>query len=145
MPTYRDVQYGVSLLYGAVDRSGDSRLLQTSRRLAVDLVYLYHEPFTTLRAELVLGTDERTPVSGFLAELTQILPSRPHWGIEAQARVWKRGAARSQSAIQVESTVGFWHSLQSLLTLRLHWLHSFPYENFTGDDRIFAQLYYYGR
>ena len=149
-PTYRDVQYGVSLLYGAVARSGDSRRLQTSRRLAVDLVYLYHEPFTTLRSELVLGEDEGAPVSGLLAELTQILPSRLHWGIEAQARVWKRGvspeaAARSRSVIQVESAAGFWHSLQALMTLRLHWLHYFPYEDFGGDDRIFAQLYYYGR
>lgn len=150
MPTYRDVQYGISLLYGAVARSEGSRLLQTSRRLAVDLVYLYHEPFTTLRTELVLGADGRTPVGGFLAEVTQILPSRPHWGIEAQARVWRRGVAPQASAllrpvIRTESAVGLWHSLRALLTLRLHWLHSFSYENFNGDDRIFAQLYYYGR
>lgn len=148
MPTYRDMQYGISLLYGAISRAAPG-LLPHSWRLGVDLVYLYHEPFTTCRGELIIGGDERAPVGGFLLELTQILPSRPHWGIEAQLRAWRRGAppesiAALPTVTRVESAAGFWHSLPALLTLRLHWQHFFRYEVFDADDRLFAQLYYYG-
>jgi hypothetical protein len=154
MPTYRDIQYGISLLYGAVSR-GDvvsregPKLQQHTWRLGVDLAYLYHEPFTTFRGELIFGGDEGSPVGGFLLELTQILPSRPHWGIEAQLRTWKRGAPPKSSTTplavtRTESAVGFWHSLPALLTLRLHWQHFSSYEAFDADDRLFAQLYYYG-
>lgn len=153
LPTYRDVQYGISLLYGAVSKGDavtkeETGLLQRSWRVGADLVYLYHEPFTTFRGELIFGGDERTPVGGFLLELTQILPSRPHWGVEAQLRTWRRGSPPESTVAptvtRVESAVGFWHSLPALLTLRLHWQHFFRYEVFDADDRLFAQLYYYG-
>jgi hypothetical protein len=148
MPTYRDVQYGISLLYGAVFRGEEARLRPNSWRLSADLVYLYHEPFTTVRGELTFGADGRTSVRGLLVELTQILPSRPHWGIEAQARAWRgRGTPGSPAAgtgVRAESALGIWHSLPALLTLRLHWLHYFPHGTSAGDEGIFAQLYYYG-
>ncbi len=128
MPTYRSAQYGVSLLYGSTAGG-------RAWRMGADGVYLYHEPFTTLRGEVVLGADDRVPVGGLLLGLTQILPARPQWGLEAQARLWQAGTTRAELA------AGLLRSLPGLLTLRLHWLYR---SAALGGNGIFAQLYYYG-
>ncbi len=143
LPTYRDVQYGISMLFGNVAHFGRARHLQRRWRMAGDLVYMYHEPFTVIKAELVFGDDETTPVGGMLVGLTQILPSYPLWGIETQVRLWNEDRAAAD-AVRAQSTIGIWRSLPRLLTLRLHWRHHVSSDIQPQDDRLFAQLYYYG-
>ena len=139
IPTYRDVQYGISLLYGTTSATGQP----TSWRLAMDLVYMYHEPFTTIKGEVAFGADGHTPVQGLLAGLTQILPAYPLWGIETQFRAWRR-ELQPEDLIRAESAIGLWRSLPGLLILRLHWRRHFSTESLHRDDQLFAQLYYYG-
>jgi len=143
IPTYRDAQYGVSFLYGVIPQSSSSRPLKTSWRLAVDVVYLYHEPFTVARGELSFGADDHTPVGGFLLGLNQIVPANPNWALEAQMRVWRIDLP-PDAVTRAETVVGIWRSLPYLLSLRLHWRHYFSSGNIREDDRLFAQLYYYG-
>ena len=111
--------------------------------MAGDLVYMYHEPFTVLKAELTLGADETTPVGGVLVGWNQILPSNPLWGIEAQARLWDEDRS-ADDAVRAQTTIGVWRSLARLLTVRLHWRHHFASDIQPQDDRLFTQLYYYG-
>ncbi|MDP6699097.1 MAG: hypothetical protein QGH25_05585, partial [Candidatus Latescibacteria bacterium] len=138
IPTYRDVQYGVSLLYGTIAAERG-----TSWRLATDLVYMYHEPYTTVKGEVAFGADGQVPVQGLLVGLTQIVPSHPLWGVETQFRAWRR-ELRPRASTRAASAVGLWRSLPGLLTLRLHWRRHYASGPPPGDDQLFAQLYYYG-
>ena len=141
VPSYRDVQYGISGLYGTTEASAPSRHSVPSWRLSVDVVYMYHEPFTTVRGEVIFGEDERADVGGLHVGLTQILPTSPAWAIEAQVRVWRERA--TSVADRSETVVGFMRSLPWLMTLRLHWRRGHRGVA-AGEDRLFSQLYYYG-
>ena len=143
IPTYTDIQYGVAFLYGVIPRSSLSRELKTSWRMSVDAVYLYHEPFTVVRGELAFGADDRTPVGGFLLRLNQIIPANPKWALEAQLRAWRTDQSPAE-VTRTEAVVGIQRALPYLLSLRLHWRHYFSSAGIREDDRIFAQLYYYG-
>ena len=143
MPTYRDVQYGVSFLYGVIPDANPAQRLKRSWRLSTDLIYMYNEPFTISRGELTIGADGRASVGGLLLGLTQILPSNPKWALEAQTRVWRTDLSTGEIT-RAESIVGFQRALPGLLSLRLHWRHYFSSGDIREDDRIFTQLHYYG-
>lgn len=135
LPSYRKVQYGVSLLYGNAHRPGRTKPTAPSWRLAGDGVFIYHEPFTSLKGEVDLGADEGRPTGGLLLGLTQILPADPHWGLEGQVRLWRSGGTRG------ELVAGLLRSLPGLCTFRFHWRYR---SAALGGSGLFAQLYYYG-
>lgn len=143
IPTYKDTQYGVAFLYGVIPQSSLSRKLKRSWRLSVDAAYLYREPFTVVRGELIFGADDDTSVGGFLLRLNQIIPANPKWAIEAQMRAWRTGQPAA-AVTRTEAVVGIRRALPYLLNLRLHWRHYFSSAGIREDDRIFTQLYYYG-
>ena len=132
VPSFRDVRYGVSGLFGTVSVPDDSRV--NGWRLAADAVYHYHEPFTALMGEASFGADSHHPVWGFLVRLSQILPHSPHWQLVAQVRRWHS----STVATDTETTVGVSRSLPYLMTLRGLWLH----RSAEGGSLI-VQLHYY--
>lgn len=133
LPAYRKVQYGISLLQGRPYRPG--RVRPASWRVAFDGVFIYHEPFTTLRGEADLGADEGRRAGGLLLGLTQILPASPHWGLEGQVRLWQSGGTEG------ELVAGLLRSLPGLFTFRFHWRYR---SAGAGGSGLFAQLYYYG-
>ena len=135
LPTYRKVQYGVSLLYGSPFRPGQAGRQLASWRLAADGVFIYHEPFTSLKGEVDFGADEGQLAGGFLLGLTQILPASPRWGLEGQARWWRSRGARAELA------AGILRSLPGLFTYRCYWRYR---SAAAGGNGLFAQLYYYG-
>lgn len=135
LPTYRKAQYGISLLYGNAHRPGQRGSPPASWRVAVDGVFIYHEPFTSLKGEMDLGSDKGRLAGGILLGLTQILPADPHWGLEGQVRLWRSGGARG------ELVAGLLRSLPGLCTFRFHWRYRSPA---LGGSGLFAQLYYYG-
>lgn len=135
MPTYRKVQYGISLLYGDPHQPGQARSAPASWRVAGDGLFIYHEPFTSLKGEVELGADEGRPAAGLLLGVTQILPANPHWGLEGQVRLWRSGGTEG------ELVAGLLRSLPGLCTFRLHWRYR---SAAVGGSGLFAQLYYYG-
>lgn len=143
IPTYRDVQYGISSLYGVLPASFLSGELKRSWRLSMDVTYLYHEPYTVARGELTFGADDGASVGGFLLRLNQIIPADPRWALEAQMRAWRIDQPTAV-VTRTEGVVGIRRALPYLLNLRLHWRHYFSSTGIREDDRIFAQLYYYG-
>jgi hypothetical protein len=136
LPAFHKVQYGLSLLYGNPHRSGQARAEQADWRVALDGVFIYHEPFTTLRGEVELGADQGRQARGLLLSLTQILPANPGWGCEGQVRLWQAAATQEGELI-----AGLVRSLPELFTLRIHWRHR---SAALGGSGLFAQLYYYG-
>ena len=135
LPTYRKIQYGISLLYGSPHRPGQVGVPLTSWRVAIDGVFIYHEPFTSLKGEVGLGADQGRLAGGLLLGLTQILPAAPQWGLEGQVRLWRSGGARG------ELVAGLLRSLPELFTFRFQWRYR---SAALGGSGLFAQLYYYG-
>jgi hypothetical protein len=134
VPTFRDVRYSLSGLYGTVATPGAGHV--SAWRLATDAVYLYHEPFTALRGEASFGADGQRTVWGLLAGLSQILPDQPRWQLLAQARRW-RSAVPGDGAL-TEVTAGFGRALPYLMILRCLWQERSP-----GGRRLLVQLHYY--
>ncbi|MBI2503024.1 MAG: hypothetical protein HYW07_07285 [Candidatus Latescibacteria bacterium] len=135
LPSYRKVQYGISLLYGNPFRPGQQGTAPASWRVAVDGLFIYHEPFTSLKGEVDLGADQGRLAGGLLLGLTQILPADPHWGLEGQVRLWRSAGTRG------ELVAGLLRSLPGLFTFRFHWRYR---SAALGGSGLFAQLYYYG-
>ncbi len=135
MPTYRKVQYGISLLHGRPYRPGQARSTPATWRAAVDGVLIYHEPFTTLRGQADLGADEGRRTWGLLLSLVQILPASPRWGVESQVRWWRSATTEG------ELVFGLLRSLPGLVTCRVHWRYR---SAAAGGSGLFGQLYYYG-
>jgi hypothetical protein len=141
LPAFHSLQYGVSYLYGNAIKPG--RSLQNIWRFALDMIYMYNKPFAGLRAEFTLGANDSDPVHGFLVGLSHIFPQWPHYAVEAQVRTWREDIL-PQVNTRAETTIGIWHSLPGMLTMRVHWRHPFSTAAFHSDDIIYTQLYYYG-
>lgn len=149
-PQNRQLQYGVSALYGEVlvgmpDRTiphpDFSEKAAVRKRLGADAQY-FTGPFA-LKGEITGGRNNGDEVLGGLVQIDYTLPGLQAVTVHAQGWTWTDDAAdahRRSSSL----AVGLSHRLTSTLAVRAAVFGDVERPG-GRDTRVFAQVYYYGR
>lgn len=150
-PTDRDLQYGLSLLYGEVlesrgmntfpraDLIYDNALLK--KRIGLDGQYLFG-PYL-FKGEIAYGEDEKRDVLGLWLETDYTMPGRQNCQLEAQLQSWINDLDKSDTD-DTTMTLGLSYKLNSNLTLRANFIHDFNLMSGKEDNKFLFQFYYYG-
>jgi len=151
-PTGRNLQGGISLMYGKVLESigmftfpraelvCDKTVLK--KRVGLDGQYLFG-PYL-MKAELAYGKDENKNVIGYLYELDYTLPKLQNCELQAQFQSWQHDLNKRGSDDSTLS-VGVAYKLNSQITLRAAVAHDFNLMEGGEDDKVLFQVYYFGR
>jgi hypothetical protein len=95
-PTFRDFEYGVSMLYGDVPATmGNARLDETPIRRVrggLDAMYMYGN-YTVFKAELAAGSDDGRTVLGSLLGIDWVPPRSTRWAFSFQAQGLRKNVA----------------------------------------------------
>jgi hypothetical protein len=151
-PTGRNLQGGISLMYGKVLESmgmftfpraelvSDKTVLK--RMVGLDGHSLFG-PYL-MKTELAFGKDENKNVLGYLYELDYTLPKLQNCELQVQFQSWQHDLNRRGSDDSALS-VGVAYKLNSQITLRAAVAHDFNLMEGSEDDKVLFQVYYFGR
>lgn len=149
-PTYKDHEYGLSVLYGSVSRQVLNHLISTPKvsrfRVAADTT-LMKRPYRVLMAELSVGKDGGTGVGGVMLAADYILPRAPKYSVTGQAVGWFTDLSRSHSANSL-ITLALTRTVLRSAMVRLAWVHNLhiaqgqPFVGPSADNRLFLQAYW---
>ncbi len=149
-PTYKDHEYGLSVLYGRVAPQMLNDLItpmKVSRfRVAADMT-LMKRPYRVLMAEAAVGMNAGTGVGGVMLAADYILPKAPKYSVTGQAVAWFADLARSRSANALV-TLAAARTVSTSAMIRVAWVHNLhiaqgqPLIGRTADNRLFLQAYW---
>lgn len=158
-PTYWDVQYGVSFLYGDLPTVRAANVVDDTPvrrwRIAFDTVYK-SGTYLMLGAQVSIGQDrsERRPgaafdpsdraadVLGYRAWLDWVVPGYQNWRLGVQLESVVRDLARSRS----DDTAAIFevgYSLSTPITLKLDYRREIHRARANATDGVFVSLVYY--
>ncbi|MFQ5740416.1 MAG: hypothetical protein ACE5JX_15520 [Acidobacteriota bacterium] len=144
-PTYRDFEYGLSMLYGKVPEIRAERLLPgapVSRwRLGGDMIYKYGN-YTLFKGEVAGGKDSEAPVLGYQLEVDYVFPRFQRAEARIQFGSWFNDLRQSRSD-DTFLLPGLSFSLTTATTLSFHYLQDLRRTSRSSDSRIFLQLHFY--
>ncbi len=149
-PTYRDHEYGLSVLYGRAPRQMLNHLITPANvnrfRVAADTT-LMKRPYRVLMAEAAIGKDGSTPVGGVMLAADYVLPPAPKYSITGQVVSWFTDLARAPSSNAL-ITLAVTRTVSTSATVRLAWVHNLhiaagqPFMGPSADNRLFLQTYW---
>lgn len=150
-PTYKALQYGVSLLYGEVLKTEGmstfprneliSNKAISKRRVGIDSQYLFG-PYL-FKGEIAYGKDDDEEVLGYLFETNYTLPNYQNWQLETQFASWINDLGKN-TPDDSTLTLGVSYKVSADITLRANYIHDFNLASGGEDDKFLVQFYYYG-
>lgn len=150
-PSAGNFQYGFSLLYGNVL---ETRGMQTiprnelvsgeavlKKRVGLDAQYLFKSYL--VKAEIDYGKNKNKDVLGYFCELDYTLPGYQNWEIALQYQSWINNLDRRGSD-DSSLSLGVSYKLNQQVTFRTAFIHDFNLMNGAEDDKLLAQVYFFG-
>lgn len=149
-PTYKDHEYGLSVLYGSVSPQVLNHLIMPAKvrrfRVAVDTTLL-KRPYRVLMAEAAVGKDGGRGVGGFMLAADYVLPRAPKYSVTGQMVSWFTDLTRGRSANALV-TLAATRTVSTNAIVRLAWVHNLHIaagQRFMGtsaDNRLFVQVHW---
>jgi len=149
-PAGRDLQYGLSLLYGEtlkVKGAGTIPRPELARpdavlkkRVGLDAQYLYGSYL--FKGECAYGEDDGMQVLGALIEVDYTVPEVQELELQLQGSFWDRDLSKRETE-RVPLTAGLQYKVTSDLTVRAAWSTDTLSNNSMNKDQMFLQLYYF--
>jgi len=150
-PTGRNLQGGLSLLYGEVlDTEGMSTFPKnelssdkavTKKRVGLDGEYLFGSYL--FKGEVAYGKNDSNRVLGYLAEIDYTLPKYQNCQLELQFQSWINDLSR-KSSDDSTLTAGVSYRLSQNKTLRAAFSHELNNSGQKEEDKFLVQFYYFG-
>ncbi|MCD6326142.1 hypothetical protein J7M28_01105 [bacterium] len=149
-PAGNDLQYGLSLLYGATlkaksmstiprpDLVQDDAVLK--KRVGLDAQYIFGS--YVFKAEGVFGENDGMEVAGGLFEVDYTVPDLQELELQLQASLWDNDPSDGETE-NTSMTVGLEYAINSDLTLRAAWSTDCLSDNSTQKDEACLQVYYF--
>lgn len=151
-PADRNVQAGFSLMYGRVLQTMGmstfprNELLSdkavVKKRVGLDGQYLFGPYF--MKVEVAFGKDDDKDVLGYLYEIDYTVPRLQNLEFELQFQSWQKNL-HAQGSDDSTLSVGASYKLNPQITFRTAFIHDFNLTEGQEDDKILAQIYYFGR
>jgi hypothetical protein len=148
-PTYKDRQFGISVLAGSLPGMMMNHLLLPDKvrrwRIGLDATAM-RRPYDVRMAEIFYGQNGGTPVGGVMLAMDHILRRAPHYSVEGQVVAWFSDLSDSRSDNTLV-TLALARTLLNTMVVRLVWVHNVhiamgePFMGTTGDNRVFLQVY----
>ncbi len=150
-PPGKDVQYGLSFLYGRVLTSRQMRTIPVpdlatedasrKKQMSGDLQYTFG-PFR-FHGECAMGKDRHNTVGGALGQIEYTLPRYQNILVKTQGHYWSHNWRENDARdIQIASVLEY--KATSFLTFRLGCFHDLYRRTGKEDTQILLQLYYFG-
>ena len=150
-PTSKDLQYGLSILYGEVSKSSGMETIPandlllsdaiTKKRIGVDCQHNWRS--FLFKGEAAYGADDNEEVAGGLLEADYTLPTNQSWSAKLQLQSWDHDIGKADDDDTTVST-SISYKLNQKITLRAAFLHDLNMKDGNEDDTVLVQFYYYG-
>ncbi len=149
-PTYKDHEYGFSILYGSVSPQMLNHLILPTKvtrfRVGVDTT-LMKRPYRVLMAEVAIGKDGGRGVGGVMFAADYVLPRAPKYSVTGQVVGWFGDLARARSANSL-LTLAVTRTVSTSAIVRLAWVHNLhiasgqPFLGPSSDNRVFLHVHW---
>lgn len=149
-PTYKDHEYGFSILYGKVSPQVLNHLILPAKvtrfRVGVDTT-LMKRPYRVLMAEAAIGKDGDHGVGGVMFAADYVLPRAPKYSVTGQlvgrfADLERARSANSLLTLAVSRTVSTTAIVRLAWVRNLHIASGQPFLGPDSDNRLFLQVHW---
>ena len=149
-PAGRDLQYGLSVLYGEIltakgtgtiprpELAQDDAVLK--KRVGLDAQYVFGSYL--FKGECAYGEDDGMQVLGALIEVDYTVPDVQELELQLQGSFWDRDLSERETE-RILVSAGLEYEINSDLALRAAWSTDSLSDNSMHKDQMFLQLYYF--